>query len=37
MSHKTALLLSAGTFALAVGLSPIGVDPYPLHVKSNAA
>jgi len=37
MTRKLALLMSAGTFALAVGLSPIGIDPYPLHVKSNSA
>ena len=34
MSVRVALVLSAGTFALAVSLSPVGLDPNPLHVKT---
>jgi hypothetical protein len=34
---RVALFLSAATVALAVGLSPIAIDPYPLHVKSQSA
>jgi hypothetical protein len=34
MSTRITLLLSAGTLALAVGLAPIAIDPYPLHLKS---
>ena len=37
MSRKLTLLMSAGTFALAVGLSPIAIDTSSLHLKSNAA
>src|SRR5437660_8691329 len=36
-AKRVALFLSAATVALAVGLSPVTIDPYPLHAKSQSA